>query len=45
MSPQLVYIDASEVHKGALDELRGAIGELADFIEENGSLTRSEPET
>jgi hypothetical protein len=31
----LVYVDTSEVREGALDELKGAIEELADFIEAN----------
>jgi hypothetical protein len=35
MSRPLVYIDTSEVHEGALDELRGAIAELAYFVETN----------
>jgi hypothetical protein len=38
MSEPLVYIDTSEVREGALEELKGAIGELADFVE------KSEPE-
>jgi hypothetical protein len=35
MSQPLVYVDNSEVREGALEELKGAIRELADFIEEN----------
>lgn len=35
MSQPLVYIDTSEVHDGALDELKDAIGELVAFIEAN----------
>jgi hypothetical protein len=35
MSQPLVYIDCSEVREGALEQLRDAIGGLADFIEEN----------
>ena len=35
MSQPLVYVDRSDVHEGALEELKGAIGELADFVEEN----------
>jgi hypothetical protein len=35
MSQPLVYIDVSEVREGALDELKGAIKELAGFIEAN----------
>ena len=35
MSQPLVYIDTSEVREGALDELKSAIGELAEFIEAN----------
>lgn len=31
----LVYVDTSEVREGALEELRGAIDELAAFIEAN----------
>lgn len=35
MSQPLVYIDTSEVHDGALDELKKAIEELVAFIEAN----------
>ena len=35
MSQPLVYVDTSDVREGALEELRGAIGELAAFVEEN----------
>jgi hypothetical protein len=35
MSQPLVYVDTSDVREGALDELRGAIAELAEFVEEN----------
>ena len=35
MSGPLVYIDISDVRGGALEELRGAIDELAGFIESN----------
>jgi hypothetical protein len=35
MSQPLVYIDTSEVRDGALEELRVAIRELAEFVEEN----------
>ena len=35
MSPPLVYVDTSEVRDGALEELRVAIRELAEFVEEN----------
>lgn len=35
MSQPLVYVDTSDVREGALEELKGAIGELAEFVEEN----------
>jgi quinol monooxygenase YgiN len=35
MSQPLVYVDTSEVRPGKLDELRAAIAELAEFVEEN----------
>jgi hypothetical protein len=35
MSKAIVYVDTSEVREGALDELRGAIEELAAFVEAN----------
>lgn len=35
MSGPLVYIDTSDVREGALDELKTAIRELADFVEAN----------
>jgi hypothetical protein len=35
MSGSLVYVDVSEVREGSLDRLRGAIEELAEFIEAN----------
>jgi hypothetical protein len=31
----LVYVDTSEVREGALEQLKDAIGRLADFVEEN----------
>ena len=33
MSQPLVYIDTSDVREGALEELKGAIGELTGFVE------------
>ena len=33
MSQPLIYVDKSEVREGALDELKKAIADLADFIE------------
>lgn len=35
MAEPIVYIDRSEVREGKLDALKGAIGELAEFIEAN----------
>jgi hypothetical protein len=35
MSQPLVYIDTSDVREGALDELKSAIDELAEFVEKN----------
>jgi hypothetical protein len=35
MSQPLGYINTSEVRDGALEELRVAIRELAEFVEEN----------
>lgn len=35
MSQPLVYVDTSDVREGALEELKGAIQELAEFIEAN----------
>ena len=35
MSQPLVYLDASDVREGALDELKGAIKELVELIEAN----------
>jgi hypothetical protein len=35
VSQPLVYVDTSEVREGALEELKGAIHELAEFIEAN----------
>lgn len=35
MSQPLVYVDTSEVREGALEELKGAIRELAEFVEES----------
>ena len=35
MFQSIVYIDASEVREGALEELKIAIAELADFVEAN----------
>jgi hypothetical protein len=34
-SPLLVYVDTSEVRLGALEELRGAIKELVEFLDAN----------
>jgi len=31
----LVYVDTSDVRDGSLEELKGAIAELADFVKEN----------
>jgi hypothetical protein len=35
MSQPLVYVDTSGVREGALAQLKGAIGDLAEFVEEN----------
>jgi hypothetical protein len=35
MPEPLVYLDMSDVREGALEKLKGAIGELADFVEKN----------
>jgi hypothetical protein len=35
MSQPLVYVDTSDVHEGALEELKVAIQELAEFIQAN----------
>ena len=35
MSQPLIYVDTSDVREGALDELKSAIEELADFVEKN----------
>ncbi|MGH2984405.1 MAG: hypothetical protein ACRDK5_09155 [Solirubrobacterales bacterium] len=35
MPRPLIYVDASEVRKGALEELKGAITELVEFIDAN----------
>jgi len=35
MSQPLVYVDTSDVREGALEELKGALQELAEFIEAN----------
>jgi quinol monooxygenase YgiN len=35
MAELIVYVDASDVHEGALEELKVAIKELVDFIEAN----------
>lgn len=35
MSPPLVYVDTSDVREGALEELKGAIKELVEFIDAN----------
>jgi|SRR5215207_6357669 len=35
MPEPLVYVDTSDVREGALEELREASRELADFVEEN----------
>jgi hypothetical protein len=34
MSQPLIYVDTSGVREGALAQLKGAIGELAEFVEE-----------
>jgi len=35
MPQPLVYVDRSDVREGALEQLKDAIGALADFVEEN----------
>ncbi len=35
MSQALIYVDTSDVREGALDELKSAIEELADFVEKS----------
>jgi quinol monooxygenase YgiN len=35
MSQPLLYVDTSEVREGALEELRGAIQELVEFVDAN----------
>jgi quinol monooxygenase YgiN len=35
MSDAILYIDTSDVHEGALEELKPAIKRLADFVEAN----------
>ena len=35
LSQPLVYVDTSDVREGALDQLKGAIRELADFVAAN----------
>lgn len=35
MTQALVYVDTSEVREGSLEELKGAIRELAEFVEAN----------
>jgi hypothetical protein len=35
LAQPLVYVDTSEVREGALEDLKGAIDELAEFIETN----------
>jgi hypothetical protein len=35
MSPPLVYVDRSDVREGALEQLKDAIGALAEFVEQN----------
>jgi len=35
MSDAIVYVDTSDVHEGALRELKAAIKELVDFVEAN----------
>ena len=35
MSGPLVYVDTSEVREGALEELRGGIRELVEFVDAN----------
>lgn len=34
-SAPLVYVDTSDVREGALEELKGAVAELAEFVETN----------
>ncbi|HMA27631.1 MAG TPA: hypothetical protein VKO62_08325, partial [Solirubrobacterales bacterium] len=31
----LVYVDTSDVREGALEQLKGAVAELAEFVEKN----------
>jgi len=35
MSEPLVYVDTSDVHNGVFEELKGAIRELAEFVDAN----------
>ena len=35
MPEPLIYVDTSKVREGALDELKDAMGELADFVQAN----------
>jgi hypothetical protein len=35
MSQPLVYVDTSDVREGALEELKGAVRELAEFVDAN----------
>jgi hypothetical protein len=35
MSQPLIYVDRSDVREGALEQLKDAIGALADFVEDN----------
>jgi hypothetical protein len=35
MSQPLVYVDRSDVREGALEQLKDAVGALADFVERN----------
>jgi hypothetical protein len=35
MSQPLIYIDTSDVREGALEELKGAVTELAEFVDAN----------
>ena len=35
MTDPIVFVDTSEIHRGKLEELRRAVGELAAFVEEH----------
>ena len=41
MSDPIVIVDTSEIREGKLDELRGAVAELAEFVEANEAETIS----